>query len=575
MAEKQSNKERLKDITDSIEQGIKEMFNSDKYKQYLSTMSRFHKYSVNNQVLIYMQRPDATLVAGFNKWRDNFGRNVMKGEKGIKIIAPTPFKKKIEEQKLDPDTKLPMLDADGKVITEEKEIKIPMYKPVVVFDVSQTDGKPLPELASTLTGEVQNYDVLMEALKRSAPVPLAFEAMTADMDGYFSRDEQRIAIREGMSEVQTVCAAIHEIAHSKLHNTENIAEEKLSRATEEIQAESISFAVCAYYGIETDENSFGYLASWAADKDLKELRESLETINKTSSSLITDIDRNYAAIMKEREVEMTAEVDKTEMDGPVISFYTHDDKQIGTLYDVLRALRINDIELSYNDNGTLVATDSDNTWVGAEFYTFLMEEAFVYEDNGSVLGIKDELYADFKALAMENGVEVQPTAGDVIEAIARNVQEEPSVTVPDNGDVPDPAISVESMNAYGYTDSSMLPLTKERALELMENDVTVYMLHTDNTEAMAFDASEVMSHDGIFGIEVSEWEAVKDRFTAQTPDYEQVFQNNPADSFAIYQLTDSEAASNLRFMNMEYLERKGLAVDKDNYKAVYAADLIE
>ncbi len=421
MAEKQSNKERLKDITDSIEQGIKEMWSSDKYKQYLSTMSRFHKYSVNNQVLIYMQRPDATLVAGFNKWRDNFGRNVMKGEKGIKIIAPTPFKKKIEEQKLDPDTKLPMLDADGKVITEEKEIKIPMYKPVVVFDVSQTDGKPLPELASTLTGDVQNYEVFMESLKRSAPVPLAFEAMAADMDGYFSRDEQRIAIREGMSEVQTVCAAIHEIAHSKLHNIENIAEEKLSRATEEIQAESISFAVCAYYGIETGENSFGYLASWAKDKDLKELRESLETINKASSSLITDIDRNYAEILKERGL----------------------DKEEATI-------------------STEVAPDEP------------LQEITVNES-------------------------------------------EP-IKAPDNGDVPDPAISVERMNAYGYTDANMLPLTKERALELMERDVTVYMLHTDNTEAMAFDASEVVSHDGIFGIERSEWETVKDDFKAPTKD---------------------------------------------------------
>ena len=531
MAEKQTNKERLKDITDSIETGIKELFESDRYRQYLTTMSRFHKYSVNNTMLIYMQRPDATHVAGFNKWRDQFGRSVKKGEKGIKIIAPTPFKKKIEEAKLDPDTKLPMLDADGKAIMEEKEIRIPMYKPVTVFDVSQTAGKPLPKLAANLTGDVRNYEVFMEALRRSAPVPIAFEKLAENMDGYFSVDKQRIVLREGMSEVQTVCAAVHEIAHSRLHNRSNETQEPvsgwkvvmvseggtkhdfstgfqteveaerfaesenwryldenqfewrleveedlsaiktaaLSRAAEEIQAESISFAVCAYYGIETGENSFGYLATWAKDRELTELRASLETINRTSSSLITDIDRHYAEICKERGLDK----------------------------------------------------------------------------------------------------ETESFAARPVQEIA--VQEQEPVAAPDNGCVPDPAISIESMNAYGYTDSNMLPLTKERALELMERDVSVYMLHTDNTEAMAFDAEEVRSFDGIFGVELSEWETVKDRLTP--PDYEKAFLDNPADSFIIYQLRGSDDTAQLRFMNAEYLAQKGLSIEKENYTAVYAGSL--
>ena len=568
MAEKQTNKERLKDITDSIETGIKELFESDRYRQYLATMSRFHRYSVNNTMLIYMQRPDATHVAGFNKWRDQFGRSVKKGEKGIKIIAPTPFKKKIEQQKLDPDTKLPLRDENGDIITEEKTVQIPMYKPVVVFDVQQTAGKPLPELAANLTGDVQNYGVFMEALRRSAPVPISFEKLAENMDGYFSVDKQRIAIREGMSEVQTVCAAVHEIAHSKLHNKDEIGEKyqevelfgkpalfsngridrdklpeglyvydlrgsdydpgmpvtleshvtvnhassvitaapielpeqgflylgedglnftggeqtvkefwhaqypekaKLSRAAEEIQAESISFAVCAYYGIETGENSFGYLATWAKDRELTELRASLETINRTSSSLITDIDRHYAEICKERGLDK----------------------------------------------------------------------------------------------------ETESLAAQPVQEIA--VQEQKPVTAPDNGCVPDPAISVESMNAYGYTDSNMLPLTKERALELMERDVSVYMLHTDNTEAMAFDAEDIRSFDGIFGVEASEWETVKDRLTP--PDYEKAFLDNTADSFAIYQLRDNDGTAQLRFMNAEYLEQKGLSVERDNYAAVYAGSL--
>ena len=530
MAEKQSNKDRLKEITDSIENGIKELFESEKYKNYLRTMSRFHKYSVNNTMLIYMQKPDATVVAGFNKWRDQFERNVLKGEKGIKIIAPTPYKKKIEEAKLDPDTKLPMLDADGKTIMEEKEIRIPMYKPVTVFDVSQTEGKPLPQLAADLTGSVQNYEVFMEAVKRSAPVPVFMENMTG-MDGYYDDENRRIAVRTGMSEVQTVCAAIHEIAHSLLHShsketneltpswkvvmvseggtkrdfssgfkteaeAKHFAEAEnwryldenrfewrleveedlsavktaaLSRNTEEVQAESISYAVCAYFGIETGENSFGYIATWSKGKELPELKASLETINRTASGLITDIDRNYKALIKERGLDKESE-----------------------------------------------------------------------------------------SLAAEPVQEI-------------TVQEPEPVSAPDNGCVPDPAISVESMNAYGYTDSNMLPLTRERALELMERDVTVYMLHTDNTEAMAFDADEIRSFDGIFGVEASEWETVKDRFAPQ--DYEKAFLDNPGDSFAIYQLRDNDDTARLHYMNSEYLEKKGLSARRENYAAVYAGDL--
>ena len=218
MAEKPTNRERLREITEGIEQNIKELFESEKYMRYLSVMSRFHRYSVNNTMLIYMQKPDATLVAGYNKWKNQFERHVKKGERGITIIAPTPYKKKIEEQKLDPDTHAPVLDANGRVVMEEKEVEIPLFRPVKVFDVSQTDGKPLPSLAADLFGNVRHFEAFMEALKRSAPVPLAFEEMDADTDGYFSSSQQRIAIRQGMSEVQTVSAAVHEIAHSKLHN---------------------------------------------------------------------------------------------------------------------------------------------------------------------------------------------------------------------------------------------------------------------------------------------------------------------------------------------------------------------
>ena len=220
MAVTKSGKERLKEITPGIENGIRELFQSEKYRQYLAVMGRFHNYSVNNTILIHMQRPDATLVAGYTKWKTQFGRHVKYGEKGIQVIAPTPYKKKVEEMKLDPDTNEPMRDMDGNIIIEEKIIQVPMFKVVSVFDLAQTDGKPLPQLSAALTGDVKQYEVFLEALRRSSPVPISMKPLKDDLDGFFSLNDQSITIREGMSEVQTICAVIHEIAHSKLHNTE-------------------------------------------------------------------------------------------------------------------------------------------------------------------------------------------------------------------------------------------------------------------------------------------------------------------------------------------------------------------
>lgn len=311
MEQSKKNKERLKIITDSIEQGINDLFESEKYRQYLRTMSRFHRYSVNNTLLIAMQRPDATHVAGFSKWRDQFGRHVRKGEKGIQIIAPTPYKKKVDAVKLDPDTKTPVLDQNGNAIMEEIEIKIPMFRVVYVFDVSQTEGRPLPEIVSDLTGDVQQYDAFMDALHRASPVPISIEPIAPTTDGYFSLTEQSITIREGMSEVQTVCATVHEIAHAKLHNydisnTQSEQSEEIPKKdhrTKEVEAESIAYAVCQYYGIETAENSFGYIAGWSKGKELSELRASLETINQTASELIDDIDRHFMQLCEERGME--------------------------------------------------------------------------------------------------------------------------------------------------------------------------------------------------------------------------------------------------------------------------------
>ena len=555
MAEKKSNRDRLKEITASIEDGIKELFQSETYAQYLQTMSRFHHYSVNNQVLIHMQKPDATLVAGFNKWKNQFGRNVIKGEHGIKIIAPTPFKKKIEQEKLDPDTQLPMLDEDGKIITEEKTIQIPMYKPVTVFDVSQTEGRPLPQLAHDLSGNVANYDVFMEALRRSSPVPISIEVMRGGMDGYFDLEHQDIAIRKGMSEVQTVSAVIHEMAHALLHNRTIDTEEKtpeISRSAEEVQAESISYAVCAYYGIATGENSFGYIASWSKDKTLPELRESLEVISKTADGLINDIDGHYAEILKEREAELIASEPAMAME----RLYSVDDRYLH--------VQRTDTGVDYTIYDRTSMKELDGGQMDMEIST--LAEAAMEICNSYVIGQNAPLQvADIGMLD-----ELQASQDAAI-SIEPPVQEpsEPETDIP-----PDPAISVEARNSYGYTDDAMLPLTKERAMELFERDVPVYLLYGDNTEAMAFEQTEILNHDGIFGIDRADWEAVKEQFPVITENrWQKAFQQNPADSYCIYQLRRDPELAELRFMNSHYLREHGLEPAFDHYEAVYSGAL--
>ncbi len=595
MAEpKKTNKERLQEITDSIETGIKELFESDKYRQYLSTMSRFHRYSVNNTMLIYMQKPNATHVAGFNKWRDQFGRNVMKGEKGIKIIAPTPYKKKIEQEKLDPDTKLPLRDKDGNIIMEEKEVKIPMFKVVSVFDVSQTEGKPLPQLASDLSGNVQQYEIFMEALRRSSPVPIEMKPISPDTDGFFSIDKQSISIREGMSEVQTVAAVVHEIAHSKLHNSKKIEEpqnaskyqkievfdipglfsngcitskdvpeglycydlrgsdddpgmpvavenhvvvnhagsiitaspleipeggqlmltedeglnfvggeisayqflneQRKDRHTEEVEAESISYAVCRYYGIETAENSFGYIATWSQGKELKELRASLETINKTSSELITDIDRHFAEICKERGIDLTAQPETA---------------------------------------------------------------------------------------APEQPSAVQPETSPISEpGTADSLPEAPEQAL-DEYPMPDESLRVADLEACGYMDGDMLPLSKEQAMELFDKELTVYTIVGGGSAEMLFDREDfdIQTPNTIFAVSREEWEAspvfserVADRQNHQQ-EREQAFLSHTGDCFAIYQVKHDEAQRDIRYEGLDWLKSIGRKVEHENYDLVYTAPL--
>ncbi len=297
--------EKLKEITDRLEQGITELFDSERYKEYLKVMSKFHNYSFRNTVLIAMQKPDASLLAGFSAWKNNFERNVMRGQKGIKIIAPSPYKIKQEMQKIDPHTQKPIIGKDGKPVTEEKEITIPAYKVVSVFDVSQTEGKELPDIAvDELTGDVDRYKDFFAALEKTSPVPIAFENIEGGSHGYYHLEDKRIAINEGMSELQTLKTAIHEIAHAKLHdidlNAPKDEQPRVDRRTREVEAESVAYTVCQHYGLDTSDYSFGYVAGWSSGRELSELKSSLETIRSAAAEIINSIDANLRSCKRHR-----------------------------------------------------------------------------------------------------------------------------------------------------------------------------------------------------------------------------------------------------------------------------------
>lgn len=308
------NAQQVREITDKLEQGIKELFESERFKEYLRTMSKFYNYSFNNTLLIAMQKPEATYVAGYTSWQRNFDRQVMKGEKGIKILAPAPYKAQEEREKIDPVTQKPVIGADGKTVTETVEVLRPAFKVVSVFDVSQTDGKELPDIiVDELKGTVENYEAFFDALRQESPVPISFEDTPGGAKGFFSPVESRIAIQEGMSEIQTVKTAIHEIAHAKLHavkpDEKAAPEDKKDRHTKEVEAESVAYTVCQRYGIETSDYSFGYIAGWSSGKETKELKSSLDTIRKTAAEMIEGIDAKLKVLLAEKAQSAEMEVE--------------------------------------------------------------------------------------------------------------------------------------------------------------------------------------------------------------------------------------------------------------------------
>ena len=382
--------EKLKEITDRLEQGIRELFDSKRYKEYLRVMSKFHNYSFNNTLLIAMQKPDASLIAGFNAWKNNFQRNVMKGEKGIKILAPSPFKIKQEMEKIDPATQKPVIGADGKPVTEEKEITIPSFKVVSVFDVSQTEGKEIPNLAvDMLTGDVERFKDVFAALKKTSPVPIGFEKIEGGAHGYYHLEEKRIAIDEGMSELQTLKTAIHEIAHAKLHDIDLNAPvteqtDRPDRRTREVQAESVAYAVCQHYGLDTSDYSFGYVAGWSSGRELDELKSSLETIRSAAAEIINSIDGYLKDLQQEQETEQTATL-------PDPTIQITDMQEYGYTWDGMLPLQQEAAERLFHEDLEIFCIYEDGTEGAVTSLSELREHA----ENGGLFGVEKAAWKAF------------------------------------------------------------------------------------------------------------------------------------------------------------------------------------
>lgn len=727
MADNNTEKQRVQELTDKLEQGLQDLFNSDSYRNYLSTMSKFHNYSFNNTLLIAMQKPDATLVAGYKAWQKNFERHVNKGEKAIRILAPAPYKIKEERDKIDPVTQELLLDKDGNPQKEEVEITIPAFRAVSVFDVAQTDGKPIPELAAKeLLSDVEGYQDMIRAVEAISPVPIELEEIAGDSKGYYDREAKRIAVQENMSESQTLKTMIHEVAHSKLHSKEVEQDEQMrkDRNTKEVEAESIAYTVCQHFGVDTSDYSFGYIAGWSSGRDTKELRASMDTIRRTASELITGIEEQLQELQRNREVsqEQTKEsilliqntdlsefslLDVYGMDRPelmqALSEMTDDDKlsiqaylesrgawttEIGNqdsreygeyhldvryntdtdelidmkerkaVYDkAMEPINADDVvvkfasafesewevlkitNISREDVGKILkdmASLYENEWDG-NYLSYMekqgakitllassskglngnMPDFWDYEyDFDAGLTDVEELsvmqHAEHIINRLEHG---QPAFSEAernlivnyayklgnIEKTRELAEHIYAQEVDGNQDValamidaeaeidalPDSMVGVSEMQEYGYTWNEMFPLTQERAIELFDHDLPVYLLHTDGSETTVSDRKQITEHDGMCGIEKGDWlnerklQMMQEELSESDSNREAQLLYGNTDKYGIYQLKDDPELDKFRFEGTESLKRMRITKDNfdavlpENYKLVYMGELTE
>lgn len=579
-------KQQMKEITERLEQGVKDIFTSEMYTTYLRTMAKFHNYSFNNTLLIAMQRPDATLVAGFNAWKNKFNRYVKKGEKGIQIIAPAPIKEVEEREKIDKDTGLVVLNENGEPEMERVEYVVPRFRLTTVFDISQTDGEPIPSLeVNELTASVKDYALLTAAIEQVSPVPMRFDEIEGEAKGYYSDADKEICIQTGMGESQTIKTMIHEVSHAMLHNSDLMKQrgEEKDRLTKETEAESIAFTVCSALGIDTSDYSFPYVASWASGKEMKELKDSMDTIRLTAADFLEDLE----AAVEERSAER------------------------------MTAMQYAEKLITDKEQGKTIFDDEQRN--------LIVNFAFKLDDRAATEELVNGIAA---ALAEDDKEEVNRLMYEAQEKIEN---------------LPDGMIGLSEMHDYGYRKDDVLPLTKEGAREWHRLAERIYPLFRDGTAGDYVSQEEIEQHDGIFGIKADAWDAIlleqredyaeneyarpdfkltvinreqalrlydegkqiylvrispwpilvtareeiergSDTFQIAIADLEQERNMTEQENmllygsekqFGIYQITERDPEHDYRFMGLDYVEKKGMTVARADYDLIYAAPLTE
>ena len=600
--------EKLKEITDRLEQGITELFDSERYKEYLRVMSKFHNYSFNNTLLIAMQKPDASLIAGFTAWKNQFQRNVKKGEKGIKIIAPSPFKIKQETEKIDPQTQKPVIGRDGKPVTEEKEITIPAYKVVSVFDVSQTEGKELPDIAvDALTGDVEQYSDFFAALEKTSPVPIGFEKIEGGAHGYYHLEDKRIALDEGMSELQTLKTAIHEIAHAKLHDIDLNApkdeqQPRVDRRTREVEAESVAYTVCQHYGLDTSDYSFGYVAGWSSGRELAELKSSLETIRSAAADIINSIDGHIAELQKQREAEKAAPDLAAAQEQQTEKPLTDLQKKAAAIAEKYEALstqeKIGVIAQAFGGTaGRIETSPCTGKWRGTS-------DISIRFDNGASLFLGNRLTPKAKTAAVQRELvndtllrynpEIVSATKEAALASLMEREAKDNAIAAQKGLKPYTLLNVEfndgaDSQSSGYMGWYYVTLAVDGNIcshietglnyDIADGKVSAEPTREKYFAAGALKDSEVdyvfnnvgfSSASGLYALPVSDAvlqraeKTLAERTQAQEPD---------RDSFSIYQLKRGDETRDLRFEPYDRLTAAGHVVDPANYDLIYSAPL--
>ena len=600
--------EKLKEITDRLEQGITELFDSERYKEYLRVMSKFHNYSFNNTLLIAMQKPDASLIAGFTAWKNQFQRNVKKGEKGIKIIAPSPFKIKQETEKIDPQTQKPVIGRDGKPVTEEKEITILAYKVVSVFDVSQTEGKELPDIAvDALTGDVEQYSDFFAALEKTSPVPIGFEKIEGGAHGYYHLEDKRIALDEGMSELQTLKTAIHEIAHAKLHDIDLNAPKdeqqlRVDRRTREVEAESVAYTVCQHYGLDTSDYSFGYVAGWSSGRELAELKSSLETIRSAAADIINSIDGHIAELQKQHEAEKAAPDLDAAQEAQSEKPLTDLQKKAAAIAEKYEALstqeKIGVIAQAFGGTaGRIETSPCTGKWRGTS-------DISIRFDNGASLFLGNRLTPKAKTAAVQRELvndtllrynpEIVSATKEAALASLMEREAKDNAIAAQKGLKPYTLLNVEfndgaDSQSSGYMGWYYVTLAIDGKIcshietglnyDIADGKVSAEPTREKYFAAGALKDSEVdyvfnnvgfSSTSGLYALPVSDAvlqraeKTLAERTKAQEPD---------RDSFSIYQLKRGDETRDLRFEPYDRLTATGHAVDPANYDLIYSAPL--